>query len=98
MPPQASSWLDEQMQMPTFDEAAHRLDSFTSAMADGRIDESELKSQEARLVKLLKEVEPQLDPALHAKVTELLCELTAYNLMRTFHMMQQARPKTVFRG
>jgi len=98
MPPQASSWLDEQTQMPTFDEAARHLDSFTSAMADGRIDDSELKSQEARLVKLLKEVEPQLDPALHTKVTELLCELTAYNLMRTFHLMQQTRPKTVFRG
>lgn len=98
MPPQSSSWLDEKTQTPTLDEAARRLESFTAAMADGHIDDSELKSQKARLVKLLKEVEPQLDPALHQKVTELLCELTAYNLMGALHTMQQARPKTVFRG
>jgi hypothetical protein len=31
-------------------------------------------------------------------VTELLCELTAYDLMQTLHEMQKARPRTAFRG
>jgi hypothetical protein len=31
-------------------------------------------------------------------VSVLLCELTAYDMMQVFNMMQQARPKTVFRG
>ena len=36
--------------------------------------------------------------ALHAKITALLCELTAYDLMQTLYQMQQSRPRTVFRG
>ena len=67
-------------------------------MADGRIDESEIKDQERRLVALMEEVEPQLDPGLHAKVTELLCELTVYDFMQAMHSVEQARPKTEFRG
>ena len=52
----------------------------------------------ARLVKLMQEVEPQLNNELHSKVTQLLVELTAYDLMKVFHSMHAARPKTVFRG
>jgi hypothetical protein len=74
------------------------LTSFISALADGKVDAEEIKSQEARVLSLMKEIEPRLDDALHAKVTELLCELTAYDLMQTLQQMQQARPKTVFRG
>lgn len=54
-------------------------------MEDGKIDESELDEQEQRLVGLMQEIEPQLDDALHERVTELLCELTAYDLMQTLH-------------
>ena len=46
----------------------------------------------------MQEIEPQLDDALHEKITRLLCEMTAYNLMQMLHAMQQARPKTEFRG
>jgi hypothetical protein len=46
----------------------------------------------------MKEIEPQLDPQLHGQVTELLCELTAYDLMQALNMMQHARPATKFRG
>jgi hypothetical protein len=41
----------------------------------------------------MKEVEPMLDDKQHAKVTQLLCELTAYDIMQTLHGVQQARPK-----
>jgi len=93
-----SSWLDAKAKTPVIEAKAKQLDSFLTAMADGRIEESELRQQEERLVGLMKEVEPQLDDALHDKVTQLLCELTAYDLMQTLHAMQSARPKTVFRG
>jgi hypothetical protein len=46
----------------------------------------------------MKEVEPLLTPEAHDKVTQLLCEVTAYDLMNTFHMAGKARPKTKFRG
>ncbi|MCR4412049.1 MAG: hypothetical protein NUV77_06435, partial [Thermoguttaceae bacterium] len=78
----ALSWLDDETDQPMIAEHAKRLDTFLAAVADGKIDEAELKAQERRLVALMKEVEPRLDPDLHAKVTELLCELTAYDLMQ----------------
>jgi hypothetical protein len=93
-----SAWFDESSKLPILDEQAKRLDSFLSAMADGRIDASELEAQQARLVKLMKEIEPTLSDELHAKVTQLLVELTAYDLMKAFHSMHAARPKTLFRG
>ena len=94
----ASSWFDETSTTPLISEQAKKLDSFLAAIADGQVTAAELKDQEARLVKLMKEIEPKLDPTLHAKVTELLCELTAYDMMQAFNMMHQSRPKTTFRG
>ncbi len=93
-----SRWLDEKTDEPMIAEQAQRLETFLAAMADGRIDEAELQAQEQRLVQLMREVEPLLDEKLHAKVTQLLCELTAYDIMQAVHAMQQARPKTAFRG
>ncbi|HEX5443772.1 MAG TPA: hypothetical protein VFW87_08085 [Pirellulales bacterium] len=97
-PSPRSSWLDADSHQPVIDRYARRLGPFVEAMADGKIDEAEVSAQEKRLVKLMKEIEPALPPALHPKVTQLLCELTAYDLMRILHSMEQARPKTVFQG
>jgi hypothetical protein len=93
-----STWFDEKSDMPIIAEQARRLDSFLSAVADGRIENRELKEQEARLVALMKEIEPQLEGPLHDKVTQLLCELTAYDMMNVMNMMQEARPTAKFRG
>ncbi|HUG92152.1 MAG TPA: hypothetical protein VML55_15030 [Planctomycetaceae bacterium] len=92
------SWIDEATQTSLIDDYARRLDSFVQTFADGRVDEEELKAQEGRVTALMREIEPQLDDALHAKVTQLLCELTAYDVMEVFHQVEQARPKTKFRG
>jgi hypothetical protein len=67
-------------------------------MADGRVSKKELQAQEDRLVKLMKEIEPILDDDLHEKVTKLLCELTAYDIMQLLRTMDAARPKSQFRG
>jgi hypothetical protein len=93
-----STWLDAESHQPAIEKFARRLKPFVEAMADGKIDEAELKAQEGRLVKLMKEVEPALPSELHAKVTQLLYELTAYDMMQILHQMEQARPKTVFQG
>jgi hypothetical protein len=92
------AWLDDTTDSPLIEKYARQLDSFIETMADGIVEPSELKAQERRLTKLMKEIEPQLDDALHAKVTQLLCELTAYDLMQTIAAMQACRPKTTFRG
>ncbi len=92
------SWLDEATQTPLIDQYARQLDSFIQTMADGVVDDREVKAQETRVAGLLREIEPQLDDALHAKVTQLLCEVTAYDIMRMLHELQAARPRTTFQG
>lgn len=91
-------WFDEASHEPLIDNYARHLESFIQTMADGVVDEGEIQTQEERLISLMKEVEPLLDDDLHAKVTQLLCELTAYDIMQMVHSLQEARPKTQFRG
>lgn len=93
-----SKWFDEASETPIIGEQARRLDSFLAAVADGRVDAHEIEAQEARLIQLMKDVEPRLSGELHAKVTELLCELTAYDMMQVLNMMQESKPKTTFHG
>ncbi len=92
------SWLDERSQTPLIEQYARQLRSFMGALADGVVDQAEVAAQEKRLVKLMKEIEPKLSDELHEKVTQLLCELTAYDLMQVLHSMHANRPKVAFRG
>src|SRR5262245_15919912 len=96
--PNRMSWLDAEARTPVIDLYAQQLDSFIAAIADGKVDDQEVQNQEARLVQLMQEIEPQLDDAMHAKITQLLCELTAYDIMQILHTMQQARPQATFQG
>jgi hypothetical protein len=91
-------WFDDVSDTPMIAEYARKLDSFLDVVADGRVDTQELEQQEKRLVALMKEVEPLLSPEAHEKVTKLLCEVTAYDLMQAFHVAGKSRPKTLFRG
>lgn len=93
-----TKWLDDSTDAPLIHEYAHRLGGFIEALADGKIEAHELEAQEARLVALMKKVEPELSDKVHDDVTQLLCELTAYNIMHTLHELASVRPKTKFRG
>ncbi|MFM7035682.1 MAG: hypothetical protein ACKOYJ_10985 [Planctomycetia bacterium] len=91
-------WFDAASEAPLLTEYARKLDSFLDAVADGKVTSKELSAQEERLVALMRDVEPLLSAEAHEKVTQLLCEVTAYDLMNTLHMAGTSRPKTVFRG
>jgi predicted transcriptional regulator len=93
-----TSWLDKDQKSVRIDDYARQLGPFVAAIADGRIDQQELAAQEQRVVALIKEVEPQLDDATHERLTSLLCEVSAFNVMQTLHSLYEARPKTTFRG
>jgi len=95
---QSSAWFDGTRHTSLIAEKAQRTESFLAAMADGQIDPAEVAAQENRLVALMAEIEPQLAPELHAKVTELLCELTVYDFMQAMISLERSRPKTTFRG
>jgi len=91
-------WFDSASDSPLLAEYARKLDSFLGVVADGHVDASELEEQEIRVVALMKQVEPMLSSEAHELVTQLLCEVTAYGLMNTFHMAGKSRPHTKFRG
>jgi hypothetical protein len=93
-----SSWFDPKSHKPLIGEYSQRLQPFMQAVADGEVDAEELEAQEGRLIRAMKAVESKLDPQLHAQVTELLCELAAYDVMQMLHSLEQLRPKTKFMG
>lgn len=91
-----TSWFDERAEHPTLHERVEKLESFTQAMADGVVDREELAAQEQRLVSAMKGLEPKLDAGLHAQVTSVLIELTAYNVMRLLHELQSEHARVAF--
>ena len=91
-----ASWFDDKAEHPAIQERVSKLDSFTSAMADGVVTAEELTGQEQRLMAAMKTVDGQLDDATHAQVTTILVELTAYNVMRLLHELQAERARLAF--
>ena len=91
-----ASWFDEKAEHEAIQERASKLESFTSSLADGVVSKQELGGQEQRLVAAMKKLEPALSDDLHAKVTDVLVELTAYNVMRLLHELQAERMRMAF--
>lgn len=90
------SWFDEKAGFEAIQERASKLESFTGALADGEVSRNELGAQEQRLLTAMRSLEPALNDEQHAKVTAVLVELTAYNVMRTLHELQAERARIAF--
>jgi len=91
-----ASWFDDDAQHPLIHERIEKLESFTSALADGHVTKQELNGQEQRLVAAMKALEPDLSDAVHAKVTTVLVELSAYNVMRLLHELRAEQTRLAF--
>jgi hypothetical protein len=92
-----TSWFDEKSEVPLIQEHVSKLDSFTSALADGVVTKQELAQQEQRLVAAMKQLEPTLNDQQHAETTRTLVELTAYNIMRLLHELHAERARMAFK-
>ncbi len=92
-----TSWFDDKAGHEAIQERVQKLDSFTSALADGVVTSQELGGQEKRLVEAMKAVESSLSDDQHAKITTVLVELTAYNIMRLLHELQAERARMAVR-
>ena len=88
-----TSWFDDKAGHEAIQDRVRNLDSFTSALADGVITKNELEGQEKRLVDAMKQAEALLNDDQHGKVTTVLVELTAYNIMRLLHELQAERTR-----
>ena len=93
-----ASWFDEKAEHPVIQERLEKLESFTSAMADGVVSSQELKEQEDRLTAVMKTLEGQLSDEAHAQVTTVLVELSAYNVMRVLNELQSQHARKAFGG
>ena len=91
-----SSWFDEKTDYPIIHDQVQKLQTFTDALADGIVEKRELAAQEQRLVAAMKELEPALSDDLHQKVTKVLVETSAYNIMRLLHELQAERARAAF--
>ena len=90
-------WFDEKTHVPVIDEQVQKLSTFVDAMADGVIDHAELEKQQSSVIAAMKAVESELNDEQHAKITRLLVELSAYNIMRLLHELQQSRLEHAFK-
>jgi hypothetical protein len=86
-----ASWFDAKRGRPLIEEQLYQLRGYMEALADGEIDSEELARQEQRVVAAMRDLEPALDDALHARVTEVLREMAAYNIMRILHEIRRQR-------
>jgi hypothetical protein len=89
-------WFDDKTDVPVVDEQVHKLAAFVDAMADGIIEKAELEKQQSSVVSAMKAVQGELTDSQHEKVTRLLVELSAYNVMRLLHELQQTRLQKAF--
>jgi hypothetical protein len=90
------SWLDDDTELPNLDARVASLDHFVEALADGVVEVHELEAQQARVAAAIRAVEPLLDDVQHARVTDLLVELTALNVMTTLHELAAERVRATF--
>lgn len=88
-----TSWFDDKAGHEAIQDRVRNLESFTNALADGVVTSQELDGQEQRLVDAMKQAESLLNDDQHAKVTTVLVELTAYNIMRLLHELQVERTR-----
>ena len=58
-------WFDAATDSPLLTEYARKLDSFNGVLADRKVELAELEAQEKRVVDLMKEVEPLLEPEVY---------------------------------
>jgi predicted transcriptional regulator len=89
------SWLNDE-EHPALDDQVEKLEHFTESLADGVVDAEELATQQENLVAAMKAVEGDLSDEQHAKVTQVLVELTAYNIMHVLHDLAAERARKLF--
>jgi hypothetical protein len=89
------NWLDDNSSVPSIEERAQNLEHFTQSMADGVIDADELATQRRNVEAAMRAVQDDLTDEQHEKVTALLVEMTAFNIMGTLHELSVSRLRAI---
>jgi hypothetical protein len=84
------SWFDENNRA-AFDRHIQQMTGWQQAMADGRVDASEMEAQARRVADALRALEPTLNDEQHARVTEVLSEIAVLHAMQAWLAQSQRR-------
>ena len=90
-----ASWLSDD-DLPALTDQVEKLEHFTNSLADGLVDADELNKQQENLAAAMKAVEGDLSDEQHEKVTQVLVELTAFNIMHLLHDLAAERARKAF--
>jgi hypothetical protein len=84
------SWFDPDNTL-SFQQYYQHLESWQQALADGRVDASEVEAQARRVADLLREIEPTLTDAQHARLTDVFGEMAVLQAMQQSLVQVQER-------
>jgi hypothetical protein len=87
------SWFDPDNSL-SFQRYYRQMESWQRALADGRVQPSEVEAQAQRVAALLRELEPTLSDEQHARVTDILGELAVLQAMQASVAQVQAQVRT----
>lgn len=85
------SWFSDEGDDAAMKAFLDRMESWHDAMADGRVDEGELKGQAERVADLLRELDESLDEREHELATRALLEYAVLQAMQHSMAMSEAR-------
>lgn len=86
----AKSWFDADNTL-SFQKYYQHLESWQRAIADGKVDASEVAAQAGRVADLLREVEPTLSDEQHARLTDVFGEMAVLQAMQSSLVQAQRR-------
>jgi hypothetical protein len=84
------SWFESDDTL-SFQRYYDQIESWRKAMADGRLDASEVEAQRQKVAGLLKELEPTLTDEQHARLTDILGEMAVLQAMQSALVQAQKR-------
>ena len=77
-----TSWFSEEGESAAMQRFLDRMESWQEAMADGRIEENEVREQGERVAELLRELDESLDDREHELATRALLEYAVLQAMQ----------------
>jgi hypothetical protein len=83
-----TSWFSEETNEVYSAQFFQRMESWQRAIADGKIDPTEIQAQGERVMDLLKRAETSVSDEAHAKLTETFSELAVLQGMQAYAIQQ----------
>ena len=85
------SWFTDEGDDIVFGRYVDRVETWRSAIADGRVSAEEIRAQAARVAGLMHELEDGLTDEQHAQVTDVFVEWAVLQGLQSLFLMQEQK-------